>query len=115
MQEVLEKLNRVRGVGGCMVLSPDGLPMVSALRQGTDENGLAAALGNLLEQAGRLGESLGIGRAKVVQTIAGSGGLLVLPAGPGYLAIVMDPTANLALLQLEARPFAERLAQRLSL
>jgi len=41
--------------------------------------------------------------------------LLVLPAGPAFLAILMDPSANLALLQLEARPFADRLAQRLSL
>ena len=115
MQEILEKLNRVRGVGGSLVISGEGLPMVTALRQGSDEAGIAASLGNLLEQAARLCEMLGIGRAKVAQALAAQGGLLVLPAGPAYLAILMDPSANLALLQLEARPFAERLAQRLSL
>jgi len=115
MQDILDKLNRVRGVGGSLVISPDGLPMITALRQGTDETATSATLGNLLGAAQRLGEQLGLGGTKSLQTIASAGGLLILPAGPAFLAILMDPTANLALLQLEARPFAERLAQRLSL
>ena len=115
MQEILENLNRVRGVGGSLLISAEGLPMVTALRQGSDEAGIAASLGNLLEQAARLCDTLGIGRAKAAQVLAAQGGMVVLPAGPAYLAILMDPSANLALLQLEARPYADRLAQRLSL
>jgi predicted regulator of Ras-like GTPase activity (Roadblock/LC7/MglB family) len=115
MQDILDKLNRVRGVGGSLVISPDGLPMVTALRQDSDETAISATLGNLLASAQRLGEQLGLGTAKAMQAITGAGGLLLLPAGPAFLAILMDPSANLALLQLEARPFAERLAQRLSL
>jgi predicted regulator of Ras-like GTPase activity (Roadblock/LC7/MglB family) len=115
MQEILDKLNRVRGVGGCLVISNEGLPMITALRQGTDESEISATLGTLLGSAQHLGDQLKLGKAKAMQAIASAGGLLLLPAGPAYLAILMDPTANLALLQLEARPFAERLAQRLSL
>ena len=33
----------------------------------------------------------------------------------GFLAVLVDPAANLALLQLEAKPFAEKISQRLSL
>jgi predicted regulator of Ras-like GTPase activity (Roadblock/LC7/MglB family) len=115
MQEILDKLNRVRGVGGSMVISPDGLPMVTALRQGSDESGIAASLSSLIDSATRLCEQLGFGKSKALQALAAQGGLLIMPAGPAFLAIVMDPTANLALLQLEARPFAERISQRLSL
>lgn len=115
MQEILDKLNRVRGVGGSVVVSTEGLPMVSALRQGTDENEICASLGTLLGSAQNLGQHLQLGTPRTLQTTSTSGGLLVLPAGPAFLAILMDPTANLALLQLEARPFAERLAQRFSL
>lgn len=115
MQELLDKLNLVRGVGGCLLISPDGLPMVTALRQGSDEAGIAAGLSSLIDSAVRLCEQLGFGKSKAIQTLAGQGGMLIIPVGPAFLAIIMDPAANLALLQLEARPFAERIAQRLSL
>lgn len=115
MQEILDKLNRVRGVGGSLVLSNDGLVMVSALRQGQDEADISAALGALLGAAQQLGAQLDLGSSRTTQTTSQAGGILLLPAGQAYLAILMDPTANLALLQLEARPFAERLAQRISL
>lgn len=115
MQEILNKLNRVRGVGGSLVISADGLPMATALRQGSDEGSLAAGLAALIETATRLCEQLGFGKSKALQALAGQSGFVILPAGPAFLAILMDPTANLALLQLEARPFAERLAQRISL
>lgn len=115
MQEILDKLNRVRGVGGSMIISPDGLPMVTALRQGSDESTMAASLSSLIDSAARLCDQLGFGKSKAIQALAGQGGLLILPAGPAFLAIVMDPAANLALLRLEARPFAERISQRLSL
>jgi len=41
--------------------------------------------------------------------------LLLIATGPAYLAVAVDPTANLALLQLEIKPFAERLAKALTL
>ena len=44
MQEILNQLNRVRGVGGSLLVSSDGLPMASALREGIDEAQLAAEL-----------------------------------------------------------------------
>ncbi len=115
MQQILEQLNRVRGVGGCLLLSNDGLPMASALRSDIDETVLAAALASVVEQASRLCEKIGLGRNRLVQTLGAQGGILLLAAGPGFLGILMDPSANLALLQLEARPFAERIAQRLTL
>ena len=115
MQEILDKLNRVRGVGGSLLISSEGLPMVTALRQGSDESGLAATLAALLDNAARLCQQLGFGKNRAIQALTGKGGLLIIPAGPAFLAIVMDSAANLALLQLEAKPFAERIAQRLSL
>ena len=115
MQEILEQLNRVRGVGGSMLISGDGLPMASALRAGTDENNLGAALSGLIEKSQRLCQHLEIGACRSVQGFGGYGGVLLFSAGPGFLAVLIDPAANLALLQLETKPFAERIAQRLAL
>ncbi len=50
-----------------------------------------------------------------MQGFGGNGAVLLFSAGPGFLAVLVDPAANLALLQLEAKPFAEKISQRLSL
>jgi predicted regulator of Ras-like GTPase activity (Roadblock/LC7/MglB family) len=115
MQDILTQLNRVRGVGGALLVSNEGLPIASALRDGTDEAALAAAIGPLVEHAARLGEHLALGAIRVLQTTGTQGTLLIAASGAGFLVILVDPGANLALLQLETRPFIERFAQRLSL
>jgi predicted regulator of Ras-like GTPase activity (Roadblock/LC7/MglB family) len=40
---------------------------------------------------------------------------MVCAAGAGSLLILLDPSANLALLRLELKPFADRITQRLTL
>jgi hypothetical protein len=115
MQEILTQLNRVRGVGGSLLVSGEGLAMASALREGTDEAQLSATIGNLIEHSQRLCKHLELGATRHVHAASEQGGLLLLAAGNGYLVVVIDPAANLALLQLETKPFIERIAQRLAL
>lgn len=115
MQEILIQLNRVRGVGGSLLVSNEGLAMASALREGTDEAQLAAAVGSIIEHSARLSQLFELGTPRHVHVGSDQGSLLVLAAGSSYLVVVIDSSANLALLQLEAKPFTERIAQRLSL
>jgi len=115
MQDILSQMTRIRGVGGCLLVSSDGLPMASALRGGTDEGQFAAGLGALVDTAMRLCSTFGLGRWSYVNGAGDGGGLLLIATGPAYLAVAVDPTANLALLQLEIKPFAERLAKALTL
>ena len=115
MQEILIQLNRVRGVGGSLLVSSDGLPMASALREGIDENQLAATVGSLVEHSQNLGKHLALGAPRHLHVASDQGNLLLMVAGNGYLAVVIDAQANLTLLQLETKPFLERIAQRISL
>jgi len=115
MQEILTQLNRVRGVGGSLLVSSDGLPMASVLREGLDENQLAATIGTLIEHSQSLAKHLGLGTPRHLHTASEQGSLLLMVAGNGYLVVVIDSQANLTLLQLETKPFLERIAQRLSL
>lgn len=115
MQDILGELNRVRGVGGCLLFNADGLLMESMLRSDVDEQALAAAAGALIAQAARMCDSLGIGRQNAFSASGDQGGVMMCTAGAGTLLILLDPNANLALLRLEVKPFAERIAQRLTL
>jgi predicted regulator of Ras-like GTPase activity (Roadblock/LC7/MglB family) len=115
MQEILIQLNRVRGVGGSLLVSSDGLPMASALREGTDEAQLSATIGNLIEHCQSLAQHMALGTPSHLHAASEQGSLLLMTAGNGYLVVVVDTQANLTLLQLETKPFLERIAQRLSL
>lgn len=115
MLDILGELNRVRGVGGSLLFNADGLLMEAALRSDADEQGLAAAAGNLIAQTSRMCEQLGIGRQNAFSASGDQGGVMIAAAGAGTLLILLDPSANLALLRLEVRPFADRIAQRLTL
>jgi predicted regulator of Ras-like GTPase activity (Roadblock/LC7/MglB family) len=115
MQEILAQLTRVRGIGGCLLVSADGLPMASSLRSGTDENTLSATIGELLGAAGRLTQHLGLGGTVSFNAVGDQGGLLLVSTGPAFIVLLIDAGANLALLQIEAKPLIERLAARLAL
>lgn len=115
MQEILIQLNRVRGVGGSLLVSSDGLPMASALREGIDESQLAASVGSMIEHSQSLATHMQLGTQKHLHVASEQGSLLLMMAGNGYLVVVVDPQANLTLMQLETKPFLERIAQRLSL
>jgi len=115
MQDVLTHLNRIRGVGGSLLLSQDGLPMASALRSDTDESQLAAAVAEALGAAQRLVKQLNLGIPSTLTANHAQGTLLILGAGPAFVALLVEPTANQALLQIEAKAVVERIAQRISL
>jgi uncharacterized protein len=115
MQDILVQLNRVRGVGGSLLVSADGLPIASALREGIDENQLAANVGSMVEHSNSLAERMKIAPVNHLHVASDQGNLLLMAAGNGYLVVVVDPQANLTLMQLETKPFLERIAQRLTL
>ena len=115
MDAILEQLNRIRGVGGCLVLNPDGLPMASLLRDGVDEDGLSASLAAIVERIRRMCDGVGVGEPAIVNLQSKEGALVLMTAGDNYLAVLVDPQANLALLELETRPFVDAITRKLSL
>lgn len=115
MDDILDRINQLRGVGGSLFLNPEGLAIAARLRAGTDETTLSANLAEMVANAVRLAKSIGIGRPHLLHAHAGEGGLTVMAAGPGFLALILDPQANLTLLQLEIRPFLESIKKRTSL
>jgi predicted regulator of Ras-like GTPase activity (Roadblock/LC7/MglB family) len=115
MQDLLVHLNRVRGVGGSLLVSAEGLTMAAQLRTGVDESALAANIGELLGAAQRTAQHLGLGAPTSFNAVTDQGGVLLLATGPAYIALLVDAGANLALLAIESRPHIERIAGRLAL
>ena len=115
MDSLLQQLNNVRGVGGSILISDDGLTMASNLRNDIDEESVAASVADIIGHSRSLAEKLTGSATKLIHTQGQNGGIIVLAAGPAFLVILTDPNANLALLQLESTPFAESIAKQLTL
>jgi predicted regulator of Ras-like GTPase activity (Roadblock/LC7/MglB family) len=115
MQDLLAQITRVRGVGGALVISADGLSVASSLRVGIEEGLLAASAGDLVGSLSRITTSLKLGTPTTFTGTSEQGALLVIAAGPAWLVMLAEQGANLALLQIEVRPLIDRLAGRLAL
>ncbi len=115
MNDILEQLNRVRGVGGSVILSTEGLVIASCLRNDVDDEEISASVGSLIERAQNMCTRTGLGNVNMVHLQGDHDGVLTVTAGQSYLMIITDPHANLALLRLEARPYIDALVERLSL
>ncbi len=115
MDTILRQLNTVRGVGGSILISEDGLTMASNLRNDIDEESVAASVADVIERSRALAEKTSAAAPTLIHTQGQNGGIIILAAGPAFLIILTDPNANLALLQLEATPFAESISKNLTL
>jgi predicted regulator of Ras-like GTPase activity (Roadblock/LC7/MglB family) len=115
MEALLDQLVKLRGVGGCLLVSTEGLSMASRLRSDQDEDGFAAQVAELVSRGQGLTSRCELGSARMLHVQFAAGALAVMAAGPSYLAVIIDPNANLALLQLEVKPFVDAIAKRLAL
>ena len=109
------EIAELHGVAGSLILSPDGLLVASQLREGQNEDDVAAAAAEVVGQANALAQRLDDGEPGSIHLQGDRTGLFLLGTGNGYLAVLTDPQANLALLHLEAKPYTDAIAQRLSL
>lgn len=115
MEALLDQLVKLRGVGGCLVVSTEGLTMASRLRSDQEEDEISAQIAELVSRSMGLCQRCDIGSPRMVHCQFESGGLAIMAAGPAYLSVLVDPSANLALLQLELKPFVEAIAKRLAM
>jgi predicted regulator of Ras-like GTPase activity (Roadblock/LC7/MglB family) len=108
---VLDRVTRVRGVQGVLLVSQeDGLVVAESLMEGIRGNAVAALAASL---AGRLAKALrvaGVGQSRFVHLASERGALLLLPAPDGLLLVaITDASVNVGLARLELQGASEQL------
>jgi predicted regulator of Ras-like GTPase activity (Roadblock/LC7/MglB family) len=108
--EVLDRLSRVPGVRGAMIVDADaGVPVVSELAADVDGVGLAALTASLFRRAGRAVEATDFGRLAGLQLESEYGHLLATGSGTLAVVVLAEASAQLGQIRLEARRAAESL------
>jgi predicted regulator of Ras-like GTPase activity (Roadblock/LC7/MglB family) len=92
LREALQPLLEIDGVLGGVLCSADGLSLAAALKDGLDEEGLAAAGARIGQLADRC---LGADALEVAVADATRLMIVVRPVSLGYLTLVADPVGEM--------------------
>jgi hypothetical protein len=107
----LERVTRVRGIRGSMLVSEsDGLVVAEALMEGMDGRPVAALASSLAGRLRRAMATAGVRAPAFIQLKAERGTVLAVPAGEDLLLVaVADREANIGLARIEMLAAAEAL------
>lgn len=108
-QQVLDRVTRVRGVKGAMlVAADDGLVVAESLMEGVRGNAVAALASNLAKRFRQAAEAAGAGIPDFLHLQGEAGTLLTMPGPDGVLVVAVgDPDLNVGLVRLEMLRAAE--------
>lgn len=111
-QAVLDRVTRVRGVRGAMLVAgDDGLVVAESLMEGVRGNAVAALAASLAKRFHSASETAACGLPEFLHLQASRGSLLASPAPGGMLLVVVaEADINVGLARLEMLKAGEAVA-----
>ncbi len=111
MKKILAELNDLIAARGSIVMAPDGMLVASNVREGVDQDRLAAMGATILTGVGRslrAGELSAIGHVEIA---AEQGKVILVEAGKTYLLVLLGARLEIGPGSLEIRSAAHRVAK----
>ena len=109
-QAALERLSRVPGVRGALIVDTDaGVPVVSELAADVDGSALAALAASLFKRTDRAIGTAAFGKLSTLQLEAEDGHVIAGDAGDLIVVAIAERQAQLGLVRLEVHRTAEAL------
>lgn len=109
--EAVERLSRVAGVRGALIVDRDTMvPVVAEVSEDVNGTAASALAASLYARSRQAVGATGFGDLSTVQLEADEGHVLALDAGEVILVVIAHRDAPIGLIRLEARRAAEALA-----
>lgn len=107
----VERLSRVAGVRGAMVVEADaGVPVVAELAEDVPGTAVAALAASLFRRTAAATSAGTFGTLRTLQLDTAGGHVVVVGSGELIVVVVTDARAQLGLVRLEAQRAAEAMA-----
>ena len=108
--EALDRLSRVSGVRGALIVETDaGVPVLAELAEGVPGDVIAALASSLFRRTDKAAQTAEFGSLRTLQLEAEGGHVIVANGGELLIVVVADKNAQLGQLRLEAHRAAEGL------
>jgi predicted regulator of Ras-like GTPase activity (Roadblock/LC7/MglB family) len=106
--DALERLTRVPGVRGALIVDSDaGVPVVADLAEGVDGASVAALAVSLFKRTHKAAGGAAFGKLATLRLEAEGGHVVVANGGELLIVVVAERNAQLGMLRLEAHRAAE--------
>lgn len=103
MKEVLELLNKTKGVLGSLIVGPDGMIVISDLPTEFDDDFVGALVATVVDTAIKAISGLKNDNLKYI-TIEGDNYIVMITATKiGYLTVISKVSTNLGLIRVELK------------
>ncbi len=112
MIEILNDLNKVAGVKGCMVVTQDGIVVHAALGNDLDQEAVAAVSSSLIMSARRAMDKLGHKHFKRFVQVSSWGRMVFVDLEIAYLVVITTQNIKLDVIVMEIDSTARRIRNR---
>lgn len=108
--EALDRLSRVSGVRGALIVETEaGLPVLAELAQGIEGGAVAALASSLFRRTSKASQTASFGNVRTLQLEGDDGHVIVANGGELLVVVVAEKNAQLGQVRLEAHRAAETL------
>ena len=112
MQDTLNELNKAVGVKGSMLMSDDGIVILSAIGPNLDEEVVAAMAGAIIRSTMRAVQAIGAdGFSRFILT-AEYGKMVFVDTGEAFLVVVTNEDINLDITMIEIASAVHKVANK---
>lgn len=115
MREILQTLNEMISARGSIVLAPDGMRVISEVREGVDEDRLSALGAAVVIEIGDTLKEAGYERFTQIEIATAEGKVILVEAGPTYLLVLLGARLEIGPGSIEIRSAAQRVAKAANL
>lgn len=112
MKRILTELNEQPGIKGSMVVTPDGMIVVSALGPALEEEMVAATAANMIIRAQRAMQGMGMESFSRFLLTAAHGRMVFVDIEIGFLVVIASQSLKLDTTMLEIDSAARKILHR---
>ena len=116
MQEILNQINKIRGVRGSLVIGRDGIVVAANLGVDISDETVAAVASQILASLRNALDRMKLGKFNRFTVAGKSGQIAIVNAGEHALLLVLvDKETNLGLVSVEIKDAVAQIAQKIEL
>ncbi len=114
LRKILSDLKSVDGVTGIILISPEGLPMVSELPEAVDPDLFSATAVTVYAACEKTIMGIDFGKPSMISIEANEGKIFLVNCGEGILGVLSDNRVNLGLLRIMLNKTSKKVMDMLS-
>ena len=112
MQDILNSLNKVRGVRGSLIVGRDGILIASDFGTDADENAMGAVGSQILSALQNALDRMSMGHFRRFLVTGHFGKILMVDAGNAILILLLEKDVNLGMVGVEIKDAVEAIVEK---